>query len=434
MAHRSRRLRQQRLSSTGLIVCFLCAEASAQTIGPELPAAELRLDLSQLYSLDDATGRHLSFSELRGTIDARRVSGGTEWAFSFDGRGRYGWTEITAALADVNRAYVSVSGQDWALALGRQVITPANGARVDGASAELAFSDEIRGLIFGGAMPHPLTGALTEDLLTAGAGYDARFSTFEQSGGVVASWYRGEVDRIYLTERVSWRPDAAWLFFGQVLLDLVSPIDLTQANVTLRWRPSLLFDLSLQGSHFHTLLPNLWWQDYLERERARRGFVIDGIDPVGSRRSYLRAVFDLHLSPNVSPYLVLRGDRRHEDGTNGSEATLGLKLNDFELGYLDLSATLRDYFGAPSQLAIVSAGTELSDAIGFDASFSALRVPWMAGEPELLYDLNAALWMDLRAIAEPLGDIRLMAMSQTFIDPEMTLHIFYLRLGYRFRD
>ena len=42
--------------------------------------------------------------------------------------------------------------------------------------------------------------------------------------------------------------------------------------------------------------------------------------------------------------------------------------------------------------------------------------------------------VNLRAIAEPLGNVRLLAMVQSFIDPEMTMQIFFLRVGYRFRD
>jgi hypothetical protein len=42
--------------------------------------------------------------------------------------------------------------------------------------------------------------------------------------------------------------------------------------------------------------------------------------------------------------------------------------------------------------------------------------------------------MDLKAIAEPLGDVRLLGTYQLFYDSSMTFQVFMARLGYRFRE
>lgn len=449
-----------RLTASVLTGIFLPVNALAQSLGGQPPGTDLRLDLGQLYSADDLTGRHLSFSELRGTIDARRELGEGRIELHLDGRGRLGWTDVTTQRGDVSRAFLTFGSKDdgWSASVGRHTIDAAHSARVDGASIEVALSDRLHGVAFGGAAPHPITGALDPRFLTAGAGYDLRGTTLQHSGGVVASWYRGGLDRLYLSERVYWRASEQWILYGQAVIDLLSTsgflgdlagmpreeqrglarIDLTQANLTVRFRPVAALDLSLNGAHHHALLPNLWWQDYLEQERARRGFVLDGAEPAGSRRSTVRAVAELHLGPVFTPYVIARGDHRHDDGASGWEGTLGSKLDLPELGYADLSGTLREVFGAENQLGALVVGSSFASAFGFDLSATMLRVvpvplEGAAASAELLYDLGAALWLDLHAIADPLGNLRLMALYQAFVDPELVFQVVFLKIGYRFR-
>lgn len=429
--------------------------AVAQSLGGEPPATDLRLDLSQLYSLDDVTSRHLSFSELRATGDLRRDFGESRLELHLDGRGRYGWTEITDHRVDVTRAAVAFGAKDksWTLALGRQVIDAVNASRVDGLSADFGLG-EVHLVGFGGAMPHPLTGDPDPSFLIFGAGYDARTQGLQHFGGLAASLYQGGLDRLYLTERAFWRISREWMVQGYALVDLVAPrglfsnldtpideqsavdhLDLTSAHLTVRWTPISELDLSLYGAHTHTLLPNLWWDDYLAEQRALRGFVLDGADPVGSRRSTARFVANVHVANSVTPYLVGRTDYRHEDGATGFDGTLGLKVDDVEIGYVDLSASARDYFGAANQLATLALGTSFGIAAGFDANASMLRVvPAEAPEAQLLFDVGGTAWMDLKTLMEELGDLRLMAVYQAFIDPDMVFQVFFLRIGYRFRS
>jgi hypothetical protein len=438
------------------VLCWALVAAPAWAQEAEPPPTELRIDVGQLYTVDDLTDRHVSFTEARGTFDVVRTPGDARLELRFDGRSRLGWSAITDHRVELNRLSVAYGHRDkkWLITVGRQVVDAVSAARVDGGQAELRLGEGGRLLAFGGLMPHPLSGAFDQRFVTAGAGYEYRDAALNHSGGAVASIYRGEPDRIYLTERLYWRIGPQWLVYGHLVLDLISArgflgdllsretgdqsalerIDLTSANASVRWRPGNLVDFTLSAHHNHTLLPRTWWADYLEEQRAERGFVLDGVDPVGTRRSSARLVTNLHLSALVTPYLALREDLRHEDSALAHEIVVGVKLDDLDLGYLDLSATGRDVFGTGALLGRLAAGTSFDRGFGLDAGAAILRAELPGLGPELLIDLDAALWLDLKTLAEPLGDLRILAVYQAFIDPEVVLQAFFLRLGYRWRD
>jgi hypothetical protein len=305
-------------------------------------------------------------------------------------------------------------------------------------------------------MPHPLTFDANTDFFVGGLGYEVRSETFNHAGGIALDTYKGGLDRAYLTERAYWRPSREWLaqiwvlidglakqgFFNDILASntvaykALDRIDLTNANLTLRYAPVREFDVALYAAHNHTLLPNLWWQDYLLYEKTKLGFLLDGLEPIGTRRSTGRLTFNFHVAPGVTPYAIARADYRHEDGARGWEGTVGIKLDSSALGYLDASGTARDYFGTLNQLASLTIGTNFGSATGIDANVTGMRVeqPTPVRTVDHLYDVGATLWLDLKAIAEPLGDVRLLGTYQLFYDPSMTFQVFMARLGYRFRE
>lgn len=115
--------------------------AWAQFGGGPRPATDSRLDLGQMYSLDDVTDRHVSFSELRGSIDGRRDVGGGRLELHVDGRGRYAWTDVSSNRVDFARLNLSFGANDaaWTVAVGRMSVDAVASARVDGASFDLRF-------------------------------------------------------------------------------------------------------------------------------------------------------------------------------------------------------------------------------------------------------------------------------------------------------
>jgi hypothetical protein len=436
---------------TGLVFLIV-----AQLPTGEAPATDLRLDLTELYSMDDVTNNHVAFSEVRTTIDGRREIGeSTRFELHIDGRARKGWNPITDDWIQLIRGYASIgdSTGKWTFSLGRQIIDPVAAARVDGATISLRAGEGVQLLAFGGAMPNPLTFDPNLQFFIGGVGYESRSDVINHAGGAAVDIYKGGLDRAYITERAFWRPAREWITDAWVVLDMLSQrgfisevlntsagttlnkLDVTNAHLMNRWAPAREFDASVYLSHNHTILPNLWWQDYLAAERARRGFVLDDrFLPLGTRRSSGRLVLNWHIIPGITPYGAVRGDYRHEDEARGWETTLGLKLDNPDLGYLDASGSLRNYFGSRNQIGAVAVGRNFGTALGVDAAATILRVAPQGAPSDRLYDLNATLWLDMKAIYKPLGDIRLMGTYQVFIDSQMTFQVFLVRLGYRFRD
>jgi hypothetical protein len=189
-----------------------------------------------------------------------------------------------------------------------------------------------------------------------------------------------------------------------------------------------MFDVSVGVTHFHAIVPNRWWRDWLEAERERRGFAVESEAPLGARRTSARIVTNLHATRSFTPYAVGRYDRRHDDPADGYEATLGLKYDAGELGYADVAVTERRHFEADSRLAGLSFSFQLAELVTLDAQGTAMQTTLRATESTLmLYDVGGGLWLDLRTM---LDGLRVFGQYQAFIDPELTYHVFFARLSY----
>ncbi len=456
MAYRSRRVRKVGLPPKGelmvlrwaslALVLLWSASVSAQvslTSDLGAPKVNARVDVSQMYTLDNVTDRHLNYSEVRGVLDATSPFGLKKLELHIDLRGRLGWNAQTRNRYRITHAYVQYGSakERWFLGLGRMNLTQLLNAQIDGVQAGFRIAEGAVGLIFAGLLPHPVTRELDVDFSGAGLGYQQRSKSFNSSGGLMLQMYKFELDRVFLSERVLLRHGRAFTAQAQVVVDFLAPsgaiaeqIDVTNANLTLRYAPSRAIDFTLTGSHVHSILPNLWWEDWIAQERVRRGFTIDGPAPVGSRRSNARLTTNLHFGA-LSPYVALRYDHRHEDAKDGYEGMAGLKLG-YALGYLNLFGAYRSYFGAENILGAVQGGVEIVGGLNLDAGFSALMVrPQTEGASRRpLYDANASLWFDFGAVSEVLKGIYTLGMYQAFVDDDLIYHMAFVRLGYRFRS
>lgn len=421
-----------------LLLLHSVSAAPEVAVEREQPSAapgkvEARFDVTQMVTDDTVTARHLIYTDLRTTVDAS-VGDAHRVALHGDGFGRISANDTGPSRYDVTRLYLEYGDpKAWTLAAGRIGIESVNQTLVDGGRFQLALGEGLQVEAFGGLMPHPILRTVNTDFMNFGAGYQGRGKVINHSGGASVQLYRGEVDRAFITEGVYLRIAQSLSVFGRAVLELApreGPVDVSQAYLTVRYRPVALLDLSVFGSHIHALLPNLWWQDWIEQERARRGFTLDGPLPVGSRRSTGRAVATVHLG-DFSPYVSGRYDRRHEDDKSGYEGRVGLKYSRRGLGYLDLYGAHRQSFDAQHQLAGLQLGWTITEGVNLDAGGGALRVTPPGGEPEWLFDANATGWVDLGLVSPSLRRAFVFGMYQAFIEPDAVFHIVTARLGYR---
>lgn len=424
---------------------------------------DARFDFSQLYTDDNLTRKHLSYSQIRSRIAATNPFGLEMTELHIDGRYRYGWTPATDDLGELHRLSLQYGNRktDWMVAIGRQVIAPMAGARVDGAYVGVRIGESMQTGVFGGLMPHPLSGAIDTRFTTAGTAYDYRSKTTNHGGGLTLQMFRGVPDRLYLNERIYLRLGAAWMVYVQTLVDFLAPrgileelgvtnkgeqlrldgLDITNAQLRLRYKHAALFDVSLTGTHVHTVLPNRWWTNKIQQERARLGFVVDGFDPIGTRRSMATLATNVHLGRALTPYFVVRYDRRHGQGganslgDNGYEARPGLKMLLAGTGYLDVHYSYHQYFTTQNNRLSVSYGQDLIDQLSVDAGFTAMHSePPHPGEAMWLFDLYASLVARLGLMHDALRGIDAMVQYQGFFDEEMIYHLLFLRLAYRYQD
>jgi hypothetical protein len=385
---------------------------------------ELMVDVSQLVTDDTQTDVRRLFTDLRLRTEADDLFGLERLAFSFDGRGRIAYDGQTPHRYDVHRAFLSYGDDaEWSVGLGRIPITEIGTAQIDGARVAFGLAEGFTTSVFGGLMPHPITTAFNLDFAGGGAAYELRSSMINNAGGLVAQLYHGGLDRLYASERVYLALGRTFSLFANATVDFVSRagVDLSNAIAVVRYRPAGFVDFSITGSHVHAILPNEWWEDWVALERARLGFSLDGPLPEGTRRSSARLVTNFHLFGFVSPYLSGRYDHRHEDAAHGWEGRAGVKLAHPTLGYADLSGAYRDYFGSRQKTGAIQLGYDGLEWFGADGGFGLLD----AESAGLVYDVNLTLWGQL-------GPVRLTAMVQTFIEPEVVYQLFFVRLGYRF--
>ncbi len=389
-------------------------------------AYDLRVGLLQLQTIDNVSDRRVSFSEARTTFDGGAAVGPSELSLHVDARARRGWTEVTRDRLDVQRLFARYGTEHSALRVevGRVVVTPVASTLVDGATIGGRITEGLDWIVFGGARPHPFTLAFDPSFLGGGAGYAHRLDGVRHAG----------VDRVFITENVYAALGPQWFVFGNAIVDVADGPDLTHGTLGVRFRPSRVFDTTATAVHVHAIVPNRWFQDWIDSERARLGFTLDDrLLPVGTRRTSGRLRTNLSVVDGVTPYTALRYDFRHEDSAHGYEGRLGLKLAKFPLGYLDAGGALRDNFGAKSQLATLQIGTSFFDGLlNLDGGGAAMRTK-IAETPRWLFDLNGTLWVDAGAIDASLSGLQLMGLYQAFVDPDMTLHAMFVRVAYRLR-
>lgn len=431
------------------------ASQNAASADESTTRTDARLDLTQLYSEGNVTTRHLSYSDLRGRLVSDSPFGLTGVGLQLDGRLRYGWTAITEERTDLSRASVQYgSRESWMLTVGRQVLPTVAGASLDGAFLGLGLTEQTQAGLFGGLKPHPLDGRLDTRFSIVGAGYDSRGTTMH-NGGLVFEMFRGAADRLYFTERFYIPLGTSWVFYGHTVVDFLAPrgildeldvtqkgedlglagLDLTQGQLMLRYRQPQLFDISLLASHIHTVLPNKWWTSRIQNERARRGFVIDGFDPVGTRRSRLQLTTTLRSLGDVTPYIKLRYDRRHGDSANGYEARPGAKLLFGSTGYLDAYYAFHRYFETRNNRAGVNVGKDVLDFGGIDGGLHVIHSkPPLPAESLWLLDIYGSVRAGLGVFHESLSGLDLIAQVSLFIEPDVVYQIYVLRVAYRYRD
>lgn len=405
-------------------------------------AFRARVDLSHTLSDDTRTPVHVSFSDLRLTLDAVEIFD-TALELHLDGRGRRSWNSLTDDRLDLRQAYVRYGGEKDSLRVsaGRQLVRSVGSAAVDGLRVDYRLWEDTFATVFGGLMPHPFDGTLDTKFITAGAGYDRRNEDGTHAGGLVASLFDGGLDRIYLTQRSFFvlSPELIASAFG--IVDLAAPepllglggdggLDLSSFNGMLRYRPARWLDTNLSLTHNHTIIPNKWWINWLNEKRRAMGFVLDGNDPLGTRISSVRWTNNLSLTPQMVPYFRLRYDRRHTQSADGYEARVGFKWRP-TFGYADFHYSFRRYFNSETHLAGVRVGLD-GRFWGADIGTTAMRAkPLNGGKLSTVTDVYLLGWFDLRALSDGLEGAQLVGQYQTFIQPDGTYHTLFMQLGYR---
>jgi len=339
----------------------------------------------------------------------------------------------------VRDAYPRIGEEEdsWNLDLGRQVVRTVAAAEVDGVRVLRRLCKRASATLFGGLMPHPITSDVDPDFTEVGGGYEYLGRTLNHSAGAVASWYRGEIDRAYVTQRGYLRLGRDLSLSSFAVLDLVPanaestrPVDPTSLLGTVRYRPWRWLDSSLSATHHHTVVPGKWWANWLNERRREIGFVLDGVDPVGTRITSLRWTNNIRLNRTLTPYLRLRRDWRHTDAAQGYEGRAGLKWTRGAT-YANASYAYREYFSAISHLGGVEVGRERRNW-GVEAGLFHLRSrPEESGESSTAYDVSLMGWFMLGQILDLEQRLHLAVQYQGLFEPESDLHAFFVQLGYR---
>jgi hypothetical protein len=316
-------------------------------------------------------------------------------------------------------------------------------AEVDGLKLERRLGARTSVFVFGGLVPDPITEDFNYHFAGVGAGYEFRGAASNHGGGVFTQLFDGAIDRVYLTQQSYLRLTRDLSAAAFVLVDLLQRdglvalagdrhLDLTSAYGLLRYRPFKWLDVSVSVNHNHTILPGRWWYDWLNQRRRAIGFVLDGLDPVGTRVTSVRGTANFEVTRTLVPYVQVRGDWRHTpDTADGYETRAGLKWRP-AWAFADLSYAWRDHFGTQSHLAALRLG---ADKVywGGEAGLMVLRARPDAGGPaSLAYDVNAVAWVALPRLFGTRHRVHLLLEYQAFIEPAITMHIGMVQLGYRF--
>lgn len=421
-----------------------------------------RLDISELFSDDSITDRHLSYTQLRARLDMEKPLTIGPSEVHLDGRLRQSWNDVGSDRTDVSRLNAQVGNRTsrWMLAIGRQTIAALAGTQVDGLYAGMRLGETTHAGVFGGLAPNPLTGAVDTRFATAGIAYDSREPGRHHLGGVNLALYRGTPDRLFLSERAYLKLNESWTLFALGVIDFLAPrglldeldltqkgeqlgldgLDLTNAQLRLTYRVPQ-YDVSLLATHVHTILPNRWWTNRIQQERARLGFVVDGPDPVGTRRSGARLVANARGLGSVQPYIVARYDLRHGSGegasrqtaAHGWEARPGIKWK-LQTRFVDVNVAYHRYFQVTNQRVSISGGGEPTDSVGLDGGITAMRsLPDGTADSRFLLDVYGAIVGHLGTLAPELDGVDVMGQYQVFFEQDVTYQLFFFRVSYRLR-
>ena len=231
------------------IALLVATPVQAQELETLREVVDARLDLAQLYITSNTALRDRTLSQVRLQGDLIQPVGSAWLEFHADGIAQIPWSDLTTGRQDVTRLFVQVDGADrkFYAALGRMMIEPVNSVRVDGARLGLRLAEGLYLSAFGGLGPHPLSGALNTDFMAGGAAYDYRSKTVAHSGGAAIQLYRGEPDRLFLSERFSYVPGREFALFASVTADGISAegLDLTNAYASVRWSPASALSLTV---------------------------------------------------------------------------------------------------------------------------------------------------------------------------------------------
>ena len=425
---------------------------AARVEHPSALAGTVHGQMGQTVSGGGGGQPNLVFTDLRLTVSLLGDVGGG-LGFEGDVRARVGERGVSPRRYDVSRLYLRYGRPErLAVDLGRMAVTELAGAQVDGARLTFGVADQVSLSVFGGLLPHPIERSVGTDFVGWGVGYSVRSASANHAGGIMGQLYRGRIDRIFVVERFVFQLGPAWTWFGLATIDLVGAsgllgeledkpsdeqaalerVDLTHGFMQVRFRPSGFFDLSANASHVHTLLPRTWWQDWVESERVRLGFAVDGPQPVGTRRTTGRAVANVHWGM-ANPYLEGRYDVRHEDGKTGFGGRAGFKLNPLSFGYVDLFGEYRRQFESDQKLAGLRMGAFFIEGLSIDLTATVLnnRPAEDGSEARWLGEGSGALTWGLETLAPELSGISVVALYQVFIETDIVQHFAFAQLGYR---
>jgi hypothetical protein len=199
-----------------------------------------------------------------------------------------------------------------------------------------------------------------------------------------------------------------------------------------RFRPSAAGSVSLRVGHHHTVLPRVWWQDWVLRERSQRGLVLFEEEAVGTRRTNATLRGNLRVFDRVNTYLVARYDRRHNDDADAFQGRGGVKLLLGETGFVDVYYSYRHHFTVDNHIGSVRCGLDFGDTVSFDSGVIAMHTRNRdSGNADMLYDVDAGLWLDLGRVTDALSGLRLLVHYLGFVEPGLLVHWGHIRLSYR---
>ena len=169
----------------------------------------------------------------------------------------------------------------------------------------------------------------------------------------------------------------------------------------------------------------------MQEELRRRGFVLDGIEPLGTRVTSTRLTANLNLSREVVPFVRLRFDVRHTESAVGLEALGGVKLRPGKFFVL-AQGGWRQYFAAQVLTVCADGGYE-GDLAGAQLGGSALRRTSLTGaDGRFVFEVHAMGWADVSLLIPSAKGVMASLQYQGLLDSGFLYHMGFVQLGYRF--